>query len=234
MSRLLLLSNSTMPGTPFFTWPVPFVNEFLADVVKEVLFIPYAAVTISFDEYAALVTTAFSKIDLRVQSIHLCSDPGKAVQYAQAIVVGGGNSFALLKRMYDYGLMDVVRTKVFEGTPYIGWSAGANLACPTIKTTNDMPIVSPPSFEALHFIPFQINPHYTEFKQEGHGGETRQQRIEEYLFMNAFPVMGLPEGMLLHREADSLHVRGIGASKLFRQDHEPLEIVANTSIDYLL
>lgn len=235
MSKLLLLSNSTMPGTPFFTWPKPHVSRFLSEIKGNGLFIPFAAVTLSFDEYAETVTKAFAELGLKMSSIHMLDDKQKAVEEAAFIAVGGGNSFALLSRMYENRLMETVRNKVLAGTPYIGWSAGANLACPTIMTTNDMPVVQPPSLHALNLIPFQINPHYHELKFEGQGGETRRERLEEFLVMNpAKRVMGLPEGMLLHRDATKLLLKGAGVAKLY-EAHAPLqELQTGTDLSYLL
>jgi dipeptidase E len=167
-----------MPGTPFFSWPGKYVQDFLGVRPLKVLFIPFAAVTLSFDEYTSLTIKAFDKLGYSLKSIHLTENPEQAVKDAEALVIGGGNSFALLSRLYQLNLVGLIQDKMINGTPYVGWSAGANVACPTIMTTNDMPIIYPPSFEALNGVPFQINPHYTDFKQSGHGGETRQQRIE--------------------------------------------------------
>jgi dipeptidase E len=216
MSRLLLLSNSTMPGTPFFTWPRPFVKTFLGREKRNLVFVPFAAVTFSFDEYAAIAGRAFEEMGYTVTAIHAASDMAQAVRESDGVVVGGGNSFALLKRAYDHGLIDAIRTKVQEGAPYIGWSAGANFACPTIKTTNDMPIVLPPALDALGLVPFQINPHYHELKFEKQGGETRKERLEEFLVLNpGLSVVGLPEGMGIMRDGNELTLVGDGIAKLY-------------------
>ncbi len=235
MSKLLLLSNSTMPGTPFFAWPKPHVANFLSQIEGNGLFIPYAAVTLSFDEYAEIVTKAFAELGKKMSSIHMWADKRKAVEEAAFIAVGGGNSFALLSRMYENNLIEKVRERVQAGVPYLGWSAGANLACPTIMTTNDMPVVQPPSLKALNLVPFQINPHYHELKFEGQGGETRRERLEEFLVLNPEKrVMGLPEGMLLHRDASKLMLKGTGVAKLY-EAHAPLqELQAGTDLSYLL
>src|SRR5688500_10496597 len=203
MSRLLLLSNSTMPGTAFFTWPSPHVKAFLEEKVKEVVFIPFAAITISYDRYFETVSAVFGSLGYQAVSVHQVEDRKGLIENAAAIVVGGGNTFALLSRMYEADLLSAVRAQVAAGIPYIGWSAGANLACPTLKTTNDMPVLMPPSFDALGLIPFQINPHYHELKFENQGGETRRERLEEFLVVNPDKkVIGLPEGMLLRREGN--------------------------------
>ncbi len=235
MSRLLLLSNSTMPGTPFFSWPRPFVQEFLGDKSRNLVFIPYAAVTFPMDEYEDVVRKVFNEMNYSIFSIHRVSNKWKAIEDAEGIVVGGGNSFALLSRMYADGLPELVQEKIETGTPYIGWSAGANLACPTIKTTNDMPIVFPPSLDALNLVPFQINPHYHELKFENQGGETRKERLAEFLMMNPdLKVLGLPEGMLLQREGESLIAKGNGIARLYQSGKASTEIAAGSDLSHLL
>lgn len=235
MSRLLLLSNSTMPGTTFFTWPSPYVKAFLEAEIREVLFIPFAAVTLSYDRYFEYVANAFGAMGYRATSIHEARDKKGAVQNAAAIVVGGGNTFALLSRMYAEGLVPVLQRQVVGGTPYIGWSAGANLACPTIMTTNDMPVVVPPSFAALGLVPFQINPHYHELKFPNQGGETRRERLEEFLRMNPEKkVIGLPEGMLLRKEWSQLVLEGEGTAKLYEAGKPVLDLQPHSDISFLL
>ncbi len=170
-------------------------KEFLGKNPVKALFIPYAAVTFSYDEYEEKVSKRFIESGHEIISIHRSVDPVAAIRMAQAIVVGGGNTWKLLKMIRDNNLIDIVRQKVQEGTPYIGWSAGTNVACPTIKTTNDMPVVEPDSFGAFSLIPFQINPHYTDHNPPGHAGETREQRIEEFIEENPDTyVAGLREG----------------------------------------
>ncbi|MFC2091074.1 dipeptidase PepE, partial [Bacteroidota bacterium] len=170
--RLLLISNSTNAGEAYLDYPKNEIARFLGDKSVTALFIPYAGVTISFDEYAARVKQRFNEVGHDIQSIHSISDPIKAVEDAQAIVVGGGNTFHLLKLIQENGLIDPIRNKILSGIPYIGWSAGSNMTCPTIRTTNDMPIVEPTSFDAFHLIKFQINPHYLDSNPDGHAGET--------------------------------------------------------------
>ncbi len=197
--HLLLLSNSTMPGAEYLSWPGQYIADFL-QVNKEALFVPYAAVTFGYNEYTTMVQQAFLPLGIKITGLHMVVDKHAALKNAGAIIVGGGNTFALLSRLQEEDLLAAIRQKVLTGTPYIGWSAGANLACPTIKTTNDMPITEPAAFEALNLIAFQINPHYTSQTIAGHGGESRQQRLREFLAMNPeMPVIGLPEGMLLQR-----------------------------------
>jgi dipeptidase E len=214
-----------MPGTPFFTWPKPIVKEFFDRKIKEAVFIPFAAVTFSFDEYEAKVNEAFLPIGVTVKSIHREKDMVLTIENAQAILVGGGNTFALLSRVYENRLLEAIRSKVLNGTPYVGWSAGSNLACPTIMTTNDMPVIQPPSFDALDLVPFQINPHYHELKFEGQGGETRKERLEEFLMMNQTKtVIGLPEGMGILVKDGSYKLVGNGIAKVYKFGEEVREI----------
>ena len=235
MSKLLLLSNSTMPGTSFFAWPKPYVKDFLSPAIKEVVFIPFAAVSISYDVYVHTVSQAFESMGYAVRSVHSVSDKKGLLQNAEAIVVGGGNTFALLDRMYEEDLLATIRSQVSTGALYIGWSAGANLACPTLKTTNDMPVVMPPSFDALNLIPFQINPHYHELRFANQGGETRKERIEEFLLLNpGKKVIGLPEGMLMQRDVNRLNLRGGGTAKLFESGKPITELRGDSDLSFLL
>jgi dipeptidase E len=224
-----------MPGTAFFTWPRPHVTSFLGEKPKNLVFIPFAAVTFPMDEYEDVVRKVFNEMNYSIFGLHRVTNKWKALEDAEGIVVGGGNSFALLSRMYGEGLLELVQQKIQSGTPYIGWSAGANLACPTIKTTNDMPIVYPPSLDALKLIPFQINPHYHELKFENQGGETRKERLAEFLMMNQeLPVVGLPEGMFLQREGNTLTIGGSGTARLYQYGKGTLEINAGSDLSYLL
>jgi dipeptidase E len=233
--KTLLLSNSTLPGTVFFTWPRPWVRDFLGSGGKRLIFIPFAAVSFSFREYEEKVKTVFDEMGYGLTSIHSIRDKKLALEQADGIVAGGGNTFALLNRLYEEDLISSISEKVISGTPYIGWSAGANLACPTIMTTNDMPVVQPPSFNALRLVPFQINPHYHELRFEGQGGETRRERLEEFLVVNPDKkVVGLPEGMLLHRSDDELYLKGNGTAKLYESGKAVQDLFTNQNISFLL
>ena len=148
MKRLLLLSNSTNFGEPFLQYPIKTIRQFLGSAVSEALFVPYAGVRISFSDYLVRVRERFLEIGIAVKSVHETENPAAAVETAKAVVVGGGNTFCLLDRLYKHGLLELIRKRVLEGVPYVGWSAGSNVACPTIRTTNDMPIVEPPSLNA--------------------------------------------------------------------------------------
>jgi dipeptidase E len=187
------------------------------------------------DEYALKVREVFETMGHEMTSIHSVNNKADVLKEADGIVVGGGNTFALLSRMYEHHIIDMVRERVQRGVPYIGWSAGANLACPTIMTTNDMPIIQPPSFEALNLLPFQINPHYHELKFENQGGETRRERLEEFIALHPHRmVIGLPEGTLLKREGSTLTLEGSGVAKVYQQGKPVLEISTGSDSSNLL
>ena len=233
--KLLLLSNSTNPGENYLQYPEPYIREFLGDPSGSIVFIPYAAVDFTFDLYEKITKRAFERWGYQLIGIHQFAQPKAAIEEAWALVVGGGNSFALLNRVYEDDLIATIRQKVNEGMPYIGWSAGSNLACPTIKTTNDMPIVLPPSFEALHLVPFQINPHYTEATLPHHGGESRDKRIKEFTVLNPdLRVVGLPEGTFLRVEHNKLFLGGCRSIKVFGNENEKETYVSGDDLDFLL
>ena len=216
--RLLLLSNSSSPGRTYLDHAVPWLREFL-EGAERVAFVPYAGVTVSWDDYAAKVRAVLAPLGIELVSTHETASPLEALDNADAVLVGGGNTFHLLREMYSTGLVEAIRQRVNEGMRFVGWSAGSNVACPTIRTTNDMPIVEPPSFEALGFVPVQINPHYTDAHPEGHQGETRAQRLAEFVTANPdMPVAGLPEGTALHIDGDTLRLLGDGHPLLFLPD----------------
>jgi dipeptidase E len=233
--RLLLISNSTNPGEPYLDYPKQKIKEFLGKEPVRALFIPYAAVTFSFDLYEERVSERFREIGHDIVSIHRFNDPVEAVQNAEAIVVGGGNTWKLLKLIQENKLTGIVRQKILSGTPYVGWSAGSNVACPTIMTTNDMPVVEPDSFSSFNLIPFQINPHYLDSNPAGHAGETREQRIEEFIEANpGVYVAGLREGTMLILEDDKLTLSGPGKVRVFRKGSLPVELDANDNLSFLL
>ena len=233
--RLLLISNSTNAGEEYLDYPKYNIKEFLGENKVKALFIPFAAVTFSFDEYAEKVNNRFNEVGHEVVGIHTFNNPIQAVKDAEAIVVGGGNTFHLVKMMQEQGLIDAISEKVNSGTPFIGWSAGSNVACPTICTTNDMPIVQPQSFKVFNFIPFQINPHYLDANPEGHAGETREQRLEEYLAANPnMYVAGLREGTIFLLENNKLKLIGERPCRIFKQGIEPYELSNNDDFSFLL
>lgn len=223
--RLLLISNSTNAGEAYLDYPKYNIRDFLGSLSLDCLFIPYAGVTISFDDYEARVKERFAEVGHRITSVHHASDPIAAVQSAEAIVVGGGNTFQLIKMIQEFGLIDPVREKVLGGTPFVGWSAGSNVCCPTIRTTNDMPILEPESFNAFNLISFQINPHYTDLNPPGHAGETREDRIMEYLAANpGDTVLGLREGCMFTVEGKQMKLTGERPVRLFRFNQTPIEL----------
>ncbi|MEA3448610.1 MAG: dipeptidase PepE [Bacteroidota bacterium] len=233
--KCLLISNSTMAGEPYLDYPKHNIAEFLGKEKVNALFIPYAAVSFSWDEYEEKVKTRFNEVGHDVTAIHKFDDPVKAVEEADAIVIGGGNTWNLVRVMRDNNLLDPIRKKVLDGTPYIGWSAGSNVTCPTIKTTNDMPIIDPKGFDALNLIPFQINPHFLDKKAQGHAGESREDRISEFLVLNKdMPVAGLREGCMFLIEGDKMKLIGIHSLRLFKYGKEPQELDTGQDFSFLL
>ncbi len=234
--NLLLISNSTNAGEAYLDYPKENIRVFLQSKnVKKVLFVPYAGVTLCWEEYESKVKERFAEIGIEVESIHHSANPADAVNNAEAIVVGGGNSFALLKNMQDNGIMEPIRRRVKEGLPYVGWSAGSNMSCPGLYTTNDMPIVEPMSFKALGLVDFQINPHYLDAHPSGHAGETREQRIEEFLQLNCGTyVVGLREGCMLKLEGGELQHIGARSLRIFRHGDEPREVPSGGDLQFLL
>ncbi|RVU40783.1 dipeptidase PepE [Rheinheimera riviphila] len=213
--QLLLLSSSRADNSDYLAPGLAQITEILGDI-QRVLFIPYAGVSVGYDAYQQMVQSALGTIGITVDSIHQFENPALAVAEAQAIVIGGGNTFHLLHQLYQHQLIELIREKVTAGTPYIGWSAGSNLAGQSIRTTNDMPIIEPPSFNALNLLPFQLNPHYTDFKPAGFHGETRDMRLNEFMLLNpTTAIFGLPEGTALRREGNQLHYVGTVTGYLF-------------------
>ncbi|GAD04924.1 peptidase [Porphyromonas crevioricanis] len=233
--RLLLISNSASPGEGYLEKASEHICEFLGNRPLNIVFIPFAAVTYTYDEYEEKVNKRFSSFGQRVVSIHRAQRPIDAVTRADAIVVGGGNTFILVKKMQEMGLLEAIRERVLGGVPYIGWSAGSNVACPTLCTTNDMPIVQPRSFDVFNFVPFQINPHYLDAHPEGHGGETREQRIAEYLVANPNRwVVGLREGCMLKVEGTQISMQGDKTLRVFRHGKETVELKPGQDLHFLL
>ena len=233
--KLLLLSNSTMPGEPYLDYPKNEIRKFLGEKPVTAVFIPYAAVTFSYDTYSEKVEERFSEIGHHIIGIHTFNNPVKAIKSAEAIVVGGGNTWQLVRMLHDKKLMNPIREKAFNNTPYIGWSAGSNVSCPTLRTTNDMPIIDPKGFDCTGLIPFQINPHYLDANPEGHGGETREQRIEEFLEISpTIYVAGLREGTMFKLENNKLELIGKRPCRIFKKGQDPIELSSDDSFDFLL
>jgi dipeptidase E len=229
MKRVLLISNSTLYGSGYLDHAEADIRSFLGDV-KRVLFVPYAL--FDRDKYAATAQHRFQRMGYELTSVHTASDPVQAVNDTDAVFIGGGNTFRLLKALYDFALLQPIRERVEAGMRYIGSSAGSNVAAPTIKTTNDMPIVQPASFDALALVSFQINPHYLDPDPDSkHMGETREERIVQFLEENDTPVVGLREGAMLRIENDETILRGSTGARIFRKGLEPVEILPGTKID---
>lgn len=217
--RLLLLSNSTMAGAPYLAWAAPHIGRFLGPV--RLAFVPWAGVRLDGNAYAGAVADAL--VPLGIELLPVGDDPLGVLDRADAVAVGGGNTFHLLDRLHRTGLLGALRDRVRGGMPYVGWSAGANVACPTIRTTNDMPIVEPPTLAALGLIPFQINAHFTDARLPGHAGETRSERLLEFVATNpGCPVVALPEGTGLRVEDGRAELIGEGEAVVFAAGREPV------------
>ena len=228
MKRLLLISSSRVHGSGLFEHCQPEIGEHLA-TAPQLLFIPYALD--DYDRYEQAIAEALGPRGVTVRSIHHHENPLAAVEQADAIFIGGGNSFRLLKSLYDHSLLEPIRSAVLSGVPYMGSSAGTNMACPTIRTTNDMPIVQPPSFDTLGLIPFQINPHFIDADpQSKHQGETREQRLQEYFEENQTPVIGLREGSWLTIEGQRCWLGGKTGGKMFERGKSAIEMPLGADI----
>lgn len=232
--KLLLISNSTNAGEEYLRYPLPEIGRFLSGI-HEIAFVPYAAVTFSYAEYEKKVQARFAELGIRVRSVHRAQDPEAMIRRAEAICVGGGNTFALARKMQQQGLMQAILRRIKAGIPYVGWSAGSNVCCPTISTTNDMPIVEPESFRAIGGVKFQINPHYLDANPAGHAGETREQRILEFIEANPRRwVVGLREGCMLRLTDGTLELIGNRPMRVFRKGVETFEVEPGGDLSFLL
>ena len=230
--RILLISNSTLYGSGYLDHAETEIRSFLGDA-KRILFVPFALYDL--DAYANLARERFKAMGYELESAHEVPDAPRAVNDVEAVFIGGGNTFRLLKALYDFDLLLPIRQRVAEGMPYIGSSAGSNVACPTIKTTKDMPIVQPPSFDALGLVPFQISPHYLDPDPNStHMGETQEQRIIQFLEENSTPVVGLREGAMLRVEEGSTELKGASGARIFRRGYDPVEAEPGAKIYHLI
>jgi dipeptidase E len=221
---LLLISSSLVHGYGFLDHAEPEILRLLAGV-GSVAFVPFAQA--DHEAYTTRVRERFSAMGLAVAQVRGRAD----VERADALFIGGGNSFRLLKTMYERDLLDAIRTRVADGMPYIGSSAGTNVATPSIRTTNDMPIVYPPSFDALGLVPFQINPHYLDADPAStHKGETREERIREFHEENDTPVVGLREGSMLAVRDGAVSLVGSKPARIFRRGQEPVEVETGSAL----
>ena len=231
-NRVLLISNSTLYGSGYLDHAATEIQDFLGNV-KRVLFVPYALY--DRDAYASQAQKRFEKMRFDLSAIHKASDPKQAIDDAEAVFIGGGNTFRLLKALYDFDLIERIRMRVAAGMPYVGSSAGSNVAGPTIKTTKDMPIVQPPSFDALGLVPFQISPHFLDPDPNStHMGETQEERILQFLEENDTTVAGLREGAMVRVENGSTTLKGSSGARIFRKGMEPVEVKPGARLDDLL
>ncbi len=227
--QLLLLSSSRVDGGPWLTWAADEIASTLGGA-REVAFVPWAGVTLGWDEYAAMVRDALAPMGVRIRSVH-DGDASAVIGGAEAVLVGGGNTFRLLERLHATGALDAIRARVQGGVPYIGWSAGSNVACPTIRTTNDMPVIEPASFHAFGFVSFQINAHYNDFAPAGFHGETRAQRLAEFTRLNPdVPVVALREGAWVRVSGGEMTLGGVAGGVLFREGRDPQVLEAGALV----
>lgn len=224
MKRILLASTSTVYGGTYLSYLQDELIDFFTGI-DEILFVPYARPSgITHDEYTQIAQQFFNRVGKRVVGLHTFADPKKAIRQAKAIFTGGGNTFVLVNQLYGLEVMDVLREAVEKGTLYMGTSAGSNIAGQTMQTTNDMPIVYPPSFKTLGLVPFNINPHYLDpDPQSKHKGETRETRIKEFHVFNDTPVIGLREGSWLRVEDEKVSLKGDLTARIFLKGQESYE-----------
>lgn len=234
MKNLIIASTSTIHGSNYLEYLLDELLLFFKNA-EEIVFIPYARPSgISHDDYTAKARKTFNKINKKIKGIHEFENPIKAIHKAEAIFIGGGNTFVLLYQLYKNQLIEPIKTAIHNGTPYLGTSAGSNICGLTINTTNDMPIVFPPSFKALGLVPFNINPHYLDpIPNNTHMGETRETRIKEFHNFNTQPVVGLREGSWLRVNGNSITLHGDLNSRIFEYQKEPYEIISGTELNTL-
>ncbi|MGR6981129.1 dipeptidase PepE [Testudinibacter sp. P27/CKL/0425] len=234
VKKMLLISGSKYRSTEYLVHCTPWIARFLSDFQgKTLAFVPYAGVSRSYDQYQQLVQQALAGLEMKILSVHQSSDPREIIEQADAIAIGGGNTFCLLNQLYQHNLLEPIRRKVESGTPYFGWSAGVNVAGASIMTTNDMPIIYPPSFEGLNLFPAQINPHFISGKMQGHNGESREERLKEFLLVNPKAVVyALPEGTALQIRDSQATVIGYDNILRISGEMDVEEIALNSTFNY--
>lgn len=234
MKNIIIASTSTLHNEGYLDYLLETLQIHFKDC-KTILFIPYSRPSgISHEEYTANVALAFAKINIGVKGIHEFDNPAEAIQNAEGIFTGGGNTFVLVSQLYKNKIMDVLAETVKKGTPYLGTSAGSNICGMTIQTTNDMPIVYPPSFQALGLIPFNLNAHYLDADlQSKHMGETRETRIKEFHAYNSLPVLGLREGSWLNVKGEKITLEGNLSARLFRQNQLAEELESGSDLSFI-
>ncbi|WP_372871351.1 dipeptidase PepE [Shewanella sp.] len=230
----LLLSASRVGDTPYLEHTLPFIAP-LTQNARNWVFIPYAGISLGYDAYLEKVREGLKPLNINISSIHEHADPRQAIRDADGIFVGGGNTFHLLHELYRYDLLFVIREQVEAGKPYVGWSAGSNIAGLSIRTTNDMPIIEPPSFTALGLVPFQLNPHYSDYQVPGHNGETRAQRLQEFTVVDPLTaIVGIQEGSALYRQGDKLSLLGEKEAYFFKGSIQKEPIAIGADLSHLL
>ena len=236
-NRILAFSSSRVGNGTYLQTAVSFIKDLLGDAMLQIAFIPFASVDNDFDNYTVKVKKGLETLPYSITTV-TPENAAETIANAAAIMVGGGNTFKLLHDIYYLKLLDIIRDRINKGVPYIGWSAGSNILAPTISTTNDMPIIEPKSFNALGLLPFQINPHYSNAKPAGHNGETRDERLEEFIKLNpGLPIVGLPEGTGLRLLNGRLQMMGDLPAVLFTGDENGMikkEISVNEDLTFLL
>ena len=234
MKNIIIASTSTLHGGNYLEYLLPELQSFFSNV-KQLLFIPYARPSgISHDDYTKKVSEAFNKINISAKGIHEFENQVEAIENAEGIFTGGGNTFLLVSQLYKNNVIDAVEKVVKNGTPYLGTSAGSNICGLTMNTTNDMPIVYPPSFRTLGFVSFNINPHYLDpIEGSTHMGETRETRINEFHHFNPQPVVGLREGSWLAVKGNSVKLKGTLTARIFKRNEKPIEVIPETELNDL-
>lgn len=234
MKKLIIASTSTLHGGAYLEYLMSTLRDFFSGC-KTLLFIPYARPGgITHEDYTAKVAQAFSVLNITVKGLHEFENPVEAIEEAEALFTGGGNTFLLVSQLYRNNVMEALTNAVKTGTPYLGSSAGSNICGLTMQTTNDMPIIYPPSFKTLGFVPFNLNPHYLDpMPDSTHMGETRETRIKEFHQFNTQPVLGLREGSWLEVKGNTILLKGGLKARLFRQGKEAEEIEAGSDLSWL-
>lgn len=234
MKNMLLASTSTLHGSDYLEYLFPELKLHFKNC-KTILFIPYARPSgISHEEYTQKTALAFAKINILVKGIHEYENPISAIQNAEGIFTGGGNTFLLVSQLYHNKVMTTLKETLQKGTPYLGTSAGSNIGGLSMQTTNDMPIVYPPSFQTLGLIPFNLNVHFLDKdEQSKHMGESRETRINEFHQFNNFPVLGLKEGSWLEIKGDQIILKGNLSAKLFQKNSNPIEIETESELSFI-
>ena len=233
MKNLIIASTSTLHNGSYLEYLLPELKEHFKNC-SEIIFIPYARPGgISHEDYTTKVKDVFATINISVKGLHEFSNPIEGIQKAEGIFTGGGNTFLLVTQLYEHKIMLILKSVIENGTPYLGTSAGSNICGLTMQTTNDMPIIYPPSFETLGVIPFNLNPHYLDPDLNSkHMGETRETRIREFHQCNKQPVLGLREGSWLDVKGDLIILKGTLSARLFQINKEPLELPSETKMNF--